>query len=60
MRSELENKELREKLDTLENTVKRENNQEPKSRGLKLNVVSGKIFGMTRDGSKTMSVILVA
>ena len=36
MRSELENTELREKLDTLEKTVKEEDNQEPKKRVSKL------------------------
>ena len=49
VRSELEKTELREKLDTLD--------QEPKERGLKLNVISGKTFGMTREGSKIMSII---
>ena len=51
---------MREKLDTLEKTVKEEDNQEPKKRGLKLNVTSGKTFGLTRDGNKIMSIISVA
>ena len=59
MRSELENTELREKLDILEKTVKEEGNQEPKKRVLKLNVISGKIFGMIREESKIKSVISV-
>ena len=52
VRSELENTELREKLDILEKAAKKEDNQEPKKRGLKLNVISGKTFGMTREGTK--------
>ena len=35
VRSELENTEMREKIDTLEKTVKEEDNQEPKKPGLK-------------------------
>ena len=57
VRSELENTDLRKKLDTLEKTVKEEDNQEPKT---KLNVISGKTFVMTRDGSKIMSINWVA
>ena len=59
VRSELKSRELREKLDTLEKTVKKEDKQEPEKRGLKLNVISGKTktFGMTREGSKMMSII---
>ena len=51
---------LREKLGTLEKTVKAEDNQERTSRGLELNFISGKTSGMTREGSKTMSNISVA
>ena len=42
--------ELREKLDALEKTVKAKanDNEEPKGRCLKLNVISGKTFGMAR------------
>ena len=58
--SELENLELREKLDILERTTKKEDNQQPKKQGLKLNVISGKTFGMTREGTKIMSIISVA
>ena len=60
VKSELENTELCEKLDTSEKTVKAENNQEPKSRGSNLNVISRKPFGMTREGIKQMSIISVA
>ena len=60
MRSELENTELREKLDNLEKTVNEEDNQEPKKRVSKLNVISRKTLGMTREGSKIMSIISVS
>ena len=60
VRSELENTELREKFDILGKTTKKEENQKPKKQGLKLNVISGKTFGMTRMGKKIMSIILVA
>ena len=58
--SELENTELREKLDILGKTTKKEDNQQPKKQGLKLNVISGKTFGITREGTKIMSIISVA
>ena len=57
VRSELENTKLREKLDTLGRTTKEEDNQESRKQGLKLNVISGKTFGMTREGTKLMSII---
>ena len=60
VRSELENTELHEKLDILGKTVKEEDNQEPKKQGLKLNFISGKTFGLTRDGIKIMSIISIA
>ena len=60
VRSELEKSELREKLGTLEKTVKAEDNQESRSRGLKLNFISENTFGMTREGNKIMSTISVA
>ena len=60
VRSELENTELPEKLDLLEILTKEEDNQEPRKQGLKLNVISGKTFGMTREGTKIMSIISVA
>ena len=60
VRSELENTDLREKLDLLEKTVREEDNQEPKKKGLNLNVISGKTFSMTREGSKIRSSISIA
>ena len=60
MRSYLENTELGEKLDTLEKSVRNEGYEEHKNRGLKLNVISVKTFGMTGEGSKMMSIISVA
>ena len=60
VRSELENTGLREKLNSKEKTVKEEDNQEPKCRGLKLKVISGKTFVMTGEGSKILSIILIA
>ena len=56
---------MREKLCTLEKTVEAEDIEKPKNlrtlrtRGLKLNVISGKTFGMTREGIKIMSIISV-
>ena len=60
VRSELENTERREKLDILGRSTKKEDNQEPRKQGLKLNVISGKTFGLTREGTKIMSIISVA
>ena len=60
VRSELENTERREKLDILGRSTKEEDNQEPRKQGLKLNVISGKTFGMTREWTKILSIILVA
>ena len=60
LRSELQFTELREKLDTLEKTMKTEENELLKSRGSKLNAISGKTSGRTREGSKIMSVMSVA
>ena len=57
--SELENTELREKLDILGRTTKEEDNQEPMKQGLKLNVISQKTFGLTSEGTKIVSTILV-
>ena len=59
-RSALENTALREKIDTLGRTTKEDDNQEPKKQGLKLKVISGKTFGMTREGTKIMSLFSVA
>ena len=52
--------ELRENFDILGRTTKEEDNQEPRKQGLKLNVISGKTFGMTREGTKIMSILSVA
>ena len=60
VRSELENTERRVKLDILGISTKEEDNQEPRKQGLKLNVISRKIFASTRRGTKIMSIISVA
>ena len=60
VRSELENTERREKLDILGRSTKEEDNQEPRNQSLKLIVISGRTFGMTREGTKRMSIISVA
>ena len=61
MKSELEKKtEICEKLETLEKTVKTEEKETTKRRGLNLKNISGKTFGMMRERSKIMSVISVA
>ena len=58
--SELESTYLREKIDILRKTTKKEDKQKPRKKGLKLNVMSGKTFGMTKEGTNIMSIILVA
>ena len=60
VRSELESTDLRESLNVLGKTTKAEDKEEPKKQGLKLNVISGKTFGMTKAGTKIMSIISVA
>ena len=60
VRSELESTERREKLDILGRSTKEEDNQEHREQGLKLIFISGKTFGMTREGTKIMSIILFA
>ena len=60
VRSKLENTELREKLDILRRATHKEDNQEPRKQGLKLNIVSGMTCGMTREVTKIMSIISVA
>ena len=40
--------------------MKTEENELIKSRGLKLNAISGKTFGRTREGNKIISVMSVA
>ena len=60
VRSELESTDLRESFNVLGKTTKVEDKEEPKKQGLKLNVISGKTFGMTKAGTKIMSIISVA
>ena len=60
VRSELESTDLREKLNILSKTTEEEDKREPRKQGLKLNVISGKTFGMTKEGTKIMSIISVA
>ena len=60
VRSELESKDLRERIDILGKTTKEEDKQEPRKPGLKLNVISGKTVGMTKERTKIMSTISVA
>ena len=60
VRSELESRDLRESFNSLDKTTKVEDKEEPRKQGLKLNVISGKTFGMTREGTKIMSIISVA
>ena len=57
---ELESTDLWEKFDILGKTTKEEDKQEPRKPGLKLNVISGKTFGMTKEGTKILSIISVA
>ena len=59
VRSELESTDLCEKFDFLSKTTK-ENTQEPRKQGLKLNFIPGRTFGMTKEGTKIMSIISVA
>ena len=59
VRSELESTDLWEKIDNLRKTTKGEDKQEPRKPGLKLNDISGKTYGMTKEGTKIMSIILV-
>ena len=60
VRSELESTDLWEKFNVLSKTTDEEDKQEPRRQGLKLNVISGRTFGMTKEGTKIMSVISVA
>ena len=55
--SELESTDLREKVVILRKTTKEEGKQEPRKQGLKLIVISGKTYGMTKEGTKIMSII---
>ena len=60
VRSELESTDLRESFNILGKTTKVEDKEEPRKQGLKLNVISGRTFGMTKEGTKIMSIISVA
>ena len=60
VRSELESTDLWEKFNILSKTTEEEDKQEPRKQGLKLNVISGRTFGMTKEGTKIMSIISVA
>ena len=60
VRSELESTDLRESFNILGKTTKIEDKEEPRKQGLKLNVISGRTFGMTKEGTKIMSIISVA
>ena len=60
VRSELESTDHWEKIDILGKTTKGEDNKEPRKQRLKLSVISGKNFGMTKEGTKLMSIISVA
>ena len=60
VRSELENTEQSEKFDFLGRSTKEEDNQKPMKQGLKLIVISGKSFGMSREGTKIISIKSVA
>ena len=59
VRLELKSTDLWGKFDFLSKTTK-EDTQEPREQGLKLNVISGRIFGMTKEETKIMSIISVA
>ena len=56
---ELEKEKLQEKLNTFEATEVEET-QAPSSLSMKLDVISGQMFGMVPQGSKIQSIILVA
>ena len=60
VRSELKSTDLREKFNILSKTTEEEDKQEPRKQALKLNVISGRTFGMTKEGTKIMSIISVA
>ena len=49
-----------EKFNILSKTTEEEKKQEPRKQELKLNVISGRTFGMTKEGTKIMSIISVA
>ena len=59
IRSELESTDLRKEVYFLGKTTKAEDKREPRKQGLKLTVISGKTFGMMKEGTKIMSIISV-
>ena len=59
VRSELESTDLCENFNMPGMTTENENKEEPRKQGLKLNVKSGRTFGMTKEGTKIMSIISV-
>ena len=60
VRSKLESTNLQEKFNILSKTTEEEDTQEPRKQGLKLNVISGRTFDMTKQGTKIMSIISIA
>ena len=60
VRSELESMDLRENFNILGKATDKEDKEEPSKRGLKLNVISGRTFGMTKEWTNIMSIISVA
>ena len=60
VRSELESTDLRANFNILGKTKEKEDKEEPRKQGLKLNAISGRIFGMTKEGTKIRSIIWVA
>ena len=60
VRSELESTDLRENFNLLGKTTKKKDKEEPRKQRLKLNVISGRTFGMTKEETKIMSIISVA
>ena len=59
VRSELESTGFWEKFNILSKMTEEEDKQEPRKQGLKLNVISGRTLGMTKEGTKIMSIISV-
>ena len=52
VRSELESTDLRENFNILGKTTEKEDKEEPRKQGLKLNAISGRTFGMTKEGRR--------
>ena len=60
LRPELESTDHCEKFNILVEATEKEDKEEPSKRGLNVNVISGRILGMTKEGTKIMSIISVA